>query len=80
MFYITLALAIVVNVPYLTYLFIVLGIAAARILNQYMVFGFAAKKLNEKQVIPGLLLYDLVFAILNPIYYLSAKVNHQRFL
>ena len=80
LFYITLSLAIVVNVPHLTYLFIVLGIAAARILSQYMVFGFAAKKLNERQVIPGLLLYDLIFAILNPIYYLSAKVNQQRFL
>lgn len=80
LFYITLALAVVFCVPYLTFLFVVLGIAAVRIISQYFVFGFAAKKLNEKQVIPALLVYDLIFAVLNPIYYLSAQIHHQRYL
>ena len=56
------------------------GIFALRILSQYLVFGFAAKKLNEKQVIPGLLLYDLLFAVLNPLYYIDALIRHDRFL
>ena len=80
LFYITLALSIVFCYSNLTLLLITVGIAAVRIISQYFVFGFAAKKLNEKQVIPALIIYDIIFAILNPIYYLSAQIHHQRYL
>ncbi|MCK9339382.1 MAG: glycosyltransferase [Bacteroidales bacterium] len=40
---------------------------------QYVVLGKAAVKLQEKQLIPGILLYDILFSLLNPLIYLSSK-------
>ncbi len=79
LFYITLAMAIIFTLPYTTLLIITAGVAALRLISQYLVFGFAAKKLNERQLIPGLLFYDILFALINPIYFLSAKIHPQRF-
>jgi len=79
LFYASLALAIVWTYKNIVLLSVVLGIALLRIISMYLVFGFSAKRLNEKQTIPALLFYDLIFAILNPIYYLSAHLHHQRF-
>ncbi|MBR4136222.1 MAG: glycosyltransferase [Bacteroidales bacterium] len=78
-FYVSLVFAILATLSNIVMLSIVLGIALLRIISLYLVFGFAAKRLNEKQTIPALLFYDLIFAILNPIYYLSAHLHHQRF-
>lgn len=80
LFYVALVFAILFTIKDLTLLCIVLGIAGVRILSQYFVFGFAAKKLDEKQVIPFLLIYDIIFAILNPMYHFAARIHHQRFL
>jgi len=80
LFYVGLVFAILLSVGNVTLLSITLGILALRMISQYLVFGFAAKKLNEKQIIPGLLLYDLLFAVLNPLYYLDALIRHDRFL
>lgn len=80
LFYAALAYAVVLFLHQPVLLAVALGIAAFRIVNQYIVFGVAAAKLNEKQVVPCLLLYDLFFAVANPLYYLSAKLNHQKFL
>lgn len=80
LFYVGLAFAILFSIGNVLLLSVTGGIFALRILSQYLVFGFAAKKLNEKQVIPGLLLYDLLFAVLNPLYYIDALIRHDRFL
>lgn len=80
LFYIALAFAILLTLNNMTLLCITLSIAGVRILSQYFVFGFAAKKLDEKQIIPFLLIYDIIFAILNPIYHLAARIHHHRFL
>jgi len=80
LFYVGLVFAVWLSIGNVMLLSITLGIIAVRIISQYFVFGFAAKKLNEKQVIPGLLLYDLFFALLNPLYYLDAIIRHDRFL
>ena len=79
LFYVTLALAVIFTYSDIVLLSVTLGIIALRLISQYFVFGFAAKKLQEKQVIPALLLYDLIFAFLNPIYYLAAQLHHERF-
>ncbi len=79
LFYVTLTLAIVLSLANKTLLFTILGIAAARLICQYLVYGFAARKLKEKQVIPFLLFYDIIFAIMNPLYYLSAQIYHHKF-
>ena len=80
LFYVALAFAIVYSIGNILLIAITAGIAAVRIISQYFVFGFAAKKLNEKQVIPGLILYDLLFALLNPLYFIDAQIRHDRFL
>ena len=79
LFYVCLVLAILGSLANKPLLFTILGIAAARLLSQYLVYGFAAKKLNEKQVIPFLLLYDIIFAVMNPLYFLSAQIYHHKF-
>ena len=80
LFYVGLVLAIVFSIGNVLLLSVTAGIFAVKVLSQYLVFGFAAKKLNERQVIPGLLVYDLIFAVLNPLYYLDALIRHDRFL
>lgn len=80
LFYIALVCSILLTLNHIVYLSISLGIIFVRVLSQYLVFGFAAGKLHEKQVIPLLLIYDLIYAILNPLYYLAAKIHHHRFL
>ena len=79
LFYICLVLAILGSLANKPLLFTILGIAAARILSQYLVYGFSAKKLKEKQVIPFLLFYDIIFAVMNPLYFLSAQIYHHKF-
>ena len=49
-----------------------------RIASLYVVMGIAAKKLHETQIIPQLLFYDLLFAILTPLLWLSAKLHHKK--
>ena len=59
-------------------LYIAIGIAVLRIASLYVVMGIAAKKLHETQIIPQLLFYDLLFAILTPLLWLSAKLHHKK--
>ena len=80
LFYIVAAFAIAALAKNLVFLCIALGILLLRVICQYVVFGLAASKLNEKQVVPFLLVYDLLFAVLNPLYYLGAQIHHKRFL
>lgn len=80
LFYIIAAFSIAILAQNLILLSIALGILLVRIISQYLVFGFAASKLNEKQVIPFLLVYDLLFALLNPLYFIGAQIHHKRFL
>ena len=60
------------------WLYITAGIAVVRIASMYVVFGLSAKRLQEKQLIPHFLFYDILFSILNPLYWLSAKFHHKK--
>jgi len=40
---------------------------------QYVCFGFAAVKLDEKKLVPHILFFDIVFSVLNPVVYVVAK-------
>ncbi len=79
LFYVALALAVTATLGNRPLLLVILGVALLRIASQYVVYDLAARKLQERQVIPFLLLYDILFAILNPLYYLSAQVYHHKF-
>ena len=78
LFYVFLVLAILAALHQPLALYIILGIAALRIASMYVVMGISAKKLQEKQIIPYFLFYDILFSLLNPLYWLSAKFNHQK--
>ena len=78
LFYVFLVLALLVSLHTPLFLYIVLGAAVVRIASLYVVMGVSAKKLDEKPVIPSLLFYDLLFSLLNPIYWLSAKIHHKK--
>ena len=77
LFYIFLALSIVTALHEPLALYIAAGIAIIRIASMYVVMGIAAAKLQEKQIIPFFLFYDILFAILNPLHWLSAKFHHK---
>ena len=78
LFYAFLAIAIVVSLHQPLALYIAAGIAVLRIASMYVVMGISAKKLQEKQLIPHFLFYDLLFSILNPLYWLSSKIHHKK--
>lgn len=77
LFYIFLVISIITALHQPLALYITLGIALVRIISMYVVLGISAKKLEEKQVIPNFLFYDILFSVLNPLYWLSAKFNHK---
>jgi len=66
LFYAALVCTIVFCLKDFVLLGIGAGIAVLKIAAQHFVFGKAAKKFNEKGLTPCLLLYDMVFVILNP--------------
>ena len=71
--YIALAFALYVTCNHLIYLLIVAGILLVKLIAQYICFGFAAAKLNEKSLIPHILFFDMLFSVLNPVIYLVSK-------
>ena len=78
LFYALLALSIATALHQPLALYITVGVAVLRIASMYVVMGVAAKKLHEAQIIPQLLFYDLLFAILTPLLWLSAKIHHKK--
>jgi len=72
-FYIALGFAIYFAANNLIYLLIISGILLIKLTIQYICFGIAASKLNEKGLIPHILFFDIIFAILNPITYFVSK-------
>ena len=78
LFYVFLTLAVVAALHLPTVLYIILGIALLRIASMYVVMGISAKKLQEKQIIPYFLIYDILFSLLNPLYWISAKIHHKK--
>ena len=78
LFYVLLALSIVAALHQPIALYITIGIAVLRIASLYVVMGISAARLQEKQNIPSLLFYDLLFAILTPLLWLSAKLHHKK--
>jgi len=55
-----------------------IGLFFIRILTQYLIFGFAAVKLREKKLIPYILLYDVLFACINPFINFASKMTRNQ--
>jgi len=72
-FYITLGCALYFTMNNFLYFVMTLGILLIKFIAQYICFGFAAVKLNDKRLIPHILLFDFIFSALNPVIYIAAK-------
>jgi len=71
--YLALGFAIYFTLHHFGYLLIVASILVLKYIVQYISFGFAAAKLNEKRLIPHILFFDIIFSILNPVVYVISK-------
>ncbi|MCL2247162.1 MAG: glycosyltransferase [Lentimicrobiaceae bacterium] len=71
-FYLALGFAIYINLHQSFYLLVVASIVALKFIFQYISFGFAAAKLNETRLIPHILLFDILFAALNPLFFTAS--------
>ena len=75
--YIALGFAIFATLNNFFYLILVAGIVVIKITLQYICFGNAAVKLNEKKLIPHILLFDVIFSIMNPVIYVVSRLKKQ---
>jgi glycosyltransferase involved in cell wall biosynthesis len=72
-FYLALGFVLYFTLNNLLYLSIVTGILTLKLITQYLCFGFAAAKLNEKRLIPYILIFDIIYSALNPVVYVVSK-------
>ncbi|PKP20349.1 MAG: glycosyl transferase family 2 [Bacteroidetes bacterium HGW-Bacteroidetes-20] len=70
--------ALILTIHNYLFLSIVCGLMLLKIVFQFLAFGFAAKKLNEKRLIPFIILYDILFAIINPIIFAVTSLTKNR--
>ena len=61
----------------LFYLILVLAVLLIKYIVQYICFGFAATKLNDKALIPNIFIFDILFSALNPIIYIASKFKEK---
>ncbi len=60
------------------YLYVVVGLMLIKYIVQYIAFGFSAKKLNEKGITPFIILYDIIFSIINPIIFVVTSFSKNK--
>ena len=62
----------------LLWLLIAIGIFVVKTTVMYIIFGLAAKKINEKGIIPYILFGDFLFSFLNPTLYIGSKFTKNK--
>lgn len=75
LYYTFFGLALAYSIPLMTMLIIVLSVFAFKTICQYLVFGFAAAKLKEKDLIPHLLPIELIYTFLSIFIFIGAKCD-----
>jgi glycosyltransferase involved in cell wall biosynthesis len=78
LFYLSLVFAIFMTVQHFVLLTIALGIIFIKILVQYIIYGLSASKLNEKGLIPYILFFDLLLAILYPFIQFVSLLSYKK--
>lgn len=75
-----LAFAFALYTSWLNYLWIIIAssIFLVKTVAMYIIFGINAKKMNEKRVIPYILLFDFFFSFLNLLLYFVSKLSNQK--
>lgn len=75
MCYITFGVALFFALSSIYYLIAVTAIFVLKFIIQYIIFGFAATKLDEKRLIPHILFYDIIFSVLSPIFFVASRLK-----
>lgn len=75
LFFVFLGLAIAFSVYQLPILIAVLSVFLFKLICQYLVFGFSAAKLKEKDIIPHIFLMDIVYTFFSIFIYIAAKFS-----
>lgn len=78
LFYLSFAFALYTSWYNYLWLIIAGSIFLVKTIAMYVIFGVSAKKMNEKRVIPYILLFDILFSFINPISYCISKLSHQK--
>ncbi|MEG2070616.1 MAG: hypothetical protein RR034_04505, partial [Bacteroidales bacterium] len=78
LFYLFFLLSIVFNWHNSMLLIVVMSMFFFKTAVQYAIFGLSAAKLSEKGVIPYILLFDIIFAVLNPFIYLASVFSKNK--
>jgi glycosyltransferase involved in cell wall biosynthesis len=73
LFYLSFIVALALAIPNKVLLAIISGIFLLKTVIQYIIYGFTAGRLNEKQILPLLLLWDFILLLLNPLIAWGAK-------
>lgn len=66
LFYVTFALSLLFTIGNVLFVSLTAAVFLLKTIFQYLIFGFSAKKLEEKQIIPFILLYDILYATIYP--------------
>lgn len=79
LFYVLLTLSVVSAIHVPTFLYAAIGVAVVRVVGLYVSVGISAAKLCEKQIIPLILPFDLLFSVLNPLYFIYSRLNTKKY-
>jgi hypothetical protein len=77
LFFVFLGLSIGFSVHVLPFLIATLSVFVFKTLCQYLVFGFSAAKLKEKDIIPHIFFIDLFYALISIFIYIAAKFSRR---
>ncbi len=77
LFFVFLGLSIGFSVYILPFLIATLSVFVFKTLCQYLVFGFSAAKLKEKDIIPYIFFIDLLYALISIFIYIAAKFSRR---
>ena len=77
LFFVFLGLSIGFSVHVLPFLIATLSVFVFKTLCQYIIFGFSAAKLKEKDVIPHILFIDILYSLISIFIYIAAKFSRR---
>ena len=78
LFYLFFVLSLILSLHHYILLSFVIALFVLKIAMQYVVFGMAAAKLDEKRVVPYILFFDILFSLLNPFIYLTSNLFQKK--
>ena len=77
LFFVFLGLSIGFSVYMLPFLIATLSVFVFKTLCQYLVFGFSAAKLKEKDIIPYIFFIDILYSLISIFLYIAAKFSRR---